>query len=213
MKRKLDQMMADLMNLKPMLPGSITEQYNVCGKANCSCKDKVNPKKHGPQSRLSYSLPGKNSNIVIKKADVAIAKSMTDNFKNTRQLIAEISEEAIRLYREEGATNTQMQMQKAISHAKAIMAGRKPESARLLELQTSRDKWKTKAQERNKEIRKASVTIVNLTDSREKWRKEAMSSRREIERLKAHAEVAQVVAAQQAETVRRLEEDSKKKSQ
>lgn len=31
--------------LGPMLPGSISTQWNVCGKSGCRCKDQDNPKK------------------------------------------------------------------------------------------------------------------------------------------------------------------------
>ena len=56
---------------KPFLPGSLAEHYNVCGKARCRCKDKVNPRKHGPYYRLSYSLRGKNSSIAVSRKDAS----------------------------------------------------------------------------------------------------------------------------------------------
>ena len=31
----------------PVLPGSLSEQWNVCGTPGCRCKARSNPKKHG----------------------------------------------------------------------------------------------------------------------------------------------------------------------
>ena len=44
-----------------MHPGSLREQYNVCGKAGCRCKDPKKPQKHGPYYQLSYTWRGKSS--------------------------------------------------------------------------------------------------------------------------------------------------------
>jgi hypothetical protein len=211
MKGDLEKLFVQLVNLKPILPGSISEQYNVCGKANCRCKDKVNPRKHGPQSRLSYTLPGKNSNIVIKKADVAIAQSMTNNLNKMRQLISAISSEAIRIYREEGAKSAQDQMEAAISCAKPKLSGARVGISNLVELEISRGKWKEKAQERIGEIRKSRVTIRNLTDSREKWRTEALSSRKKSEELKNLKQAMKKVVAEQSDTIAQLQDELKKK--
>lgn len=210
-KHNLEKMIADLMSLKPMLPGSISEQYNVCGKANCRCKDKVNPQKHGPQSRLSYSLPGKNSTIVIRKADVPIVSGMTDNFKNMRQLISEISIEAVKIYREDGADALHERMTKAISKGKAKISGVKSGSAKLIDIEVSRDKWKARAKERTKMAQKGTVTIKNLTDSREKWKAESMFARPELKRLKEHGASLATLVTEQAQKIRLMENDAKKR--
>jgi len=34
------------------------EQYNVCGKPGCHCKDAKNPQKHGPYNQLSFTRRG-----------------------------------------------------------------------------------------------------------------------------------------------------------
>ena len=212
-KSALNKLMIDLANLKPMLPGSISEQYNVCGKANCRCKDKVNPRKHGPQSRLSYTLPGKNSNIVIKKADVEIAKCMADNFKRVRQLIADISVEAIRIYREDGAESLHAQMEGAILKAKASATGAKPDSVTWTRLEASRDTWKTRAKERTKNAQKQVVTVRDLTNSREQWKKEAMASRLTLKQLEAQKKCLEELVKQQAGEIRQMEAKAKKKRQ
>lgn len=49
----------ELQSLGPMHPGSISEQYQVCGRAGCQCGDTKNPQRHGPYHKLSYVHRGK----------------------------------------------------------------------------------------------------------------------------------------------------------
>jgi len=48
-----EQIKAELAALGEMRPGSLSRQYNVCGKPNCRCKDPQNPQRHGPCYQLS----------------------------------------------------------------------------------------------------------------------------------------------------------------
>src|SRR5205807_3813538 len=42
-----------------MRPGSLSRQYNVCGKPGCRCKDRAHPRRHGPYYQLNYVYRGK----------------------------------------------------------------------------------------------------------------------------------------------------------
>jgi len=59
---KIAQLKQELAELGPMHPGSLSEQYNVCGKPGCRCKDPKNPQKHGPYYQLSFTWRGKSWN-------------------------------------------------------------------------------------------------------------------------------------------------------
>ena len=59
-----------LSKLGIMHPGSISTQYNVCGNPNCACKNKENPKKHGPYYQLSFSRKGKSTTRFIKEDEI-----------------------------------------------------------------------------------------------------------------------------------------------
>ena len=98
MKQQVERML----NAKPMLPGTLEEHYNVCGKAQCRCKDKINPRKHGPYYRLSYSLKGKNSSVFVKKEDAPAIREMTENYRESRSNTQDLALEMIELYRHEG---------------------------------------------------------------------------------------------------------------
>ena len=54
-QRRIEKIKAELEGLGGMHPGSISEQYNVCGTPGCRCKDKKNPQKHGPYYQLSFT--------------------------------------------------------------------------------------------------------------------------------------------------------------
>ena len=47
-ERIVELLREKLIGLGPMLPGSISEQWNVCGTQGCRCKDPNKPVKHGP---------------------------------------------------------------------------------------------------------------------------------------------------------------------
>jgi len=59
--KRIKKLEESLGEIGPMLPGGITEQWNVCGKAGCKCKDPDKPKKHGPYFQLSFTVGGKSS--------------------------------------------------------------------------------------------------------------------------------------------------------
>jgi len=72
-----------LADLGPIHPGSLSEQYNVCGTPGCRCKDPKNPVKHGPYYQLSYS--------------VEVTREKIANYKRLRELTAEWVDLAIAL--------------------------------------------------------------------------------------------------------------------
>ncbi len=39
----IERLKKKILDLGPMLPGSISKQYNVCGKAGCKCKNDKDP--------------------------------------------------------------------------------------------------------------------------------------------------------------------------
>ena len=53
-EQRIEALKGALAALGAMRPGSLTQQYNVCGKPHCRCKDPENPQRHGPYYQLSY---------------------------------------------------------------------------------------------------------------------------------------------------------------
>jgi hypothetical protein len=210
MSSKLEKLYQECLNIEPILPGTIRGQYSVCGNQNCRCADKENPIKHGPQSKLSFSLAGKSSTIFIRKADVTIAQQMTDNFARLSQLQTAILEESVSLYREKGATLANKEILTDIAHAKSkVFKGRK--DTRQVDEQEDRvNNWKTKATDRAAELRKITAQLKSLTAGRDKWKKEAIALRKETNIQEIEVQKFQNICTEQEKQILSLEEEFKK---
>jgi hypothetical protein len=88
-QRRIEGIKRELAVLGPMQPGSISEQYNVCGTPGCRCKDPKNPRKHGPYSKLSYTWRGKVHNEFVRKEDLQERREMVREYKRFRELTNE----------------------------------------------------------------------------------------------------------------------------
>ena len=75
-----------LPRLGPILPGSISTQWNVCGKAGCRCKDPKKPRKHGPYYQLSFTVDGKSSSMFVKEPDLKALRECVKRYKRFRAL-------------------------------------------------------------------------------------------------------------------------------
>lgn len=75
-----------LLQLGPVLPGSISQQWNVCGSPGCQCKDPKHPRRHGPYYQLSYTLQGKSSTLFLKPTEVAEARRSIARYRTFKQL-------------------------------------------------------------------------------------------------------------------------------
>ena len=94
-RKRIKKLEDSLAAIGPMLPGGITEQWNVCGKAGCKCKDPKNPKRHGPYFQLSFTIGGKSSSMFIKREDVARARTYVKNHARFKALTAQLLEARI----------------------------------------------------------------------------------------------------------------------
>jgi len=96
------QLKDKICKLGAMLPGSISEQWNVCGTPGCACKDEKNPLKHGPYYQLSFSVKGRSSTMFIKEQDVAEARRRIMRYKQFKQLSFELVQASVDLARQHG---------------------------------------------------------------------------------------------------------------
>ncbi len=72
-----------------MHPGSISEQYNICGTPGCRCKDPRNPRKHGPYHQLSYGWHGKSGSLFVREDQVGIMREKVANYKRLHEPVKE----------------------------------------------------------------------------------------------------------------------------
>jgi hypothetical protein len=85
---KIDAVKAQLLAVGAMRPGSLSRQYNVCGKAGCRCKHPTQPRRHGPYYKLSYVHQGKFTTQFIRPAALAQVRAELANYKRFRKLTA-----------------------------------------------------------------------------------------------------------------------------
>jgi len=88
-RSRIGEIQRELAALGAMRPGSLSEQYNVCGTPGCRCKDPKKPKKHGPYYHLNYTWGGKAHTRFVKAADVGDVQNELDAYKCFRALTEE----------------------------------------------------------------------------------------------------------------------------
>jgi len=83
---QVERIKQELASIGELRPGSLTEQYNVCGNSNCRCKADP-PQKHGPYYQLSFTRQGRGSTKFIRDADVAKIRQELDNYEKLKLLV------------------------------------------------------------------------------------------------------------------------------
>lgn len=86
---RIVEIKGELGALGPMHPGSISEQYNICGTAGCKCKDAKSPKKHGPYYQLSYTWRGRSSTKFVRPDQLDGMRAKVERYKRFRELMNE----------------------------------------------------------------------------------------------------------------------------
>jgi hypothetical protein len=89
LQRRIREIRRELADLGPMRPGSLSEQYNVCGTPGCRCKDPKKPQKHGPYYHLNYTWRGRSRTEFVKAEDVDAVREQLADYKRFRALCTE----------------------------------------------------------------------------------------------------------------------------
>lgn len=102
-QEQIKTVQTELAALGPMRPGSLSEQYNVCGTPGCRCKDPKKPKKHGPYYHLNYTWRGKARTEFVKADALESVRERLVNYKRFRALTQEWVDLSVELARLERA--------------------------------------------------------------------------------------------------------------
>ena len=183
-KIKMRDKIRTMISGKPILPGTLGEHYNVCGKKPCRCKDQVNPQKHGPYYQLSYNLKGENSSISIKPSEVNIIRQMTDNYREQVSNIQDLGLELLELYKNEGCQAMVDKYKNLLSKELNKKTGTPTESPSLSKIKSSQEKWKLKALKRQSDIVKLKVKIENTIEGRDNWKEKCQQQKAENKIIK-----------------------------
>lgn len=184
-KTTLSEIMSLLSN--PVIPGGIKSYLNICGTPGCKCKDKKNPKKHGPYNKLSYSVAGKSSSMFIKTINLSEAENMVTNFKRIKELVNILALENIHILRQNNFD---------IESLSTLI-----DSTSLIEkIDVYDKKLDEKAQARTKVLISNKGKIRDLEKSRNDWKQKAIERKSTNDKLKKEIQI-----------MKRDTEDQKKK--
>jgi len=86
---KIFRLIEALRALGPMHPGSLSQQYHVCGKPGCKCCAAQNPSPHGPYAKLTYVYHGKSHCRFVRAESVSEVTALVEAFKTFRRLTDE----------------------------------------------------------------------------------------------------------------------------
>jgi hypothetical protein len=85
-----------LMSLGPLHPGSLSRQYQVCGRTGCKCVDPHKPQPHGPYTKLTYAYHGKFICRFVRAGTVKEVPTLLATFKTFRKLTDQLVALAIK---------------------------------------------------------------------------------------------------------------------
>ncbi len=86
LEAQIARIKAQLQKHGAMRPGSLSRQYNVCGKPGCRCKDPQRPRRHGPYYQLNYVYRGKKTSQFIRREILRQVRTELANYKQFRRL-------------------------------------------------------------------------------------------------------------------------------
>jgi hypothetical protein len=101
-EEKIRQVKKQLLELGPMLPGSLSEQWNVCGTPACKCKDPINPVRHGPYYQLSFSVKGRSSTLFVRRNEISEARRRVRRYQRFKELTMALTQAYVDLVRRQG---------------------------------------------------------------------------------------------------------------
>ncbi|HAM49506.1 MAG TPA: hypothetical protein DCP92_01950 [Nitrospiraceae bacterium] len=84
--KRIEKIKQELTELGELRPGSLSKQYNVCGKATCKCKDPEAPQRHGPYYQISYGRKGKSSSAFVRLESLADVKKQLANLSRGKTI-------------------------------------------------------------------------------------------------------------------------------
>ena len=86
LEKQIEALKQEIAALGDLRPGSLSEQYNVCGKAGCRCKGSP-PEKHGPYYQISYTRKGKSGTRFVRREDLPMVKRQLRTYARLKKLI------------------------------------------------------------------------------------------------------------------------------
>ncbi len=86
LEAKIAKIKAALAALGDLRPGTLSQQYNVCGNPACRCKA-TPPRKHGPYYQVSFTWQGKSQSQFVRHEDLSAVRAQVRNYQRLRTLV------------------------------------------------------------------------------------------------------------------------------
>ena len=99
-EQQIARIKQQLVEVGPLHPGSLSQQYNVCGKPGCRCKDPKHPRRHGPYYKISYVFRGRFTTRHVSLDELQAVRAQLANHKRLRKLVEDWIALALRLAKE-----------------------------------------------------------------------------------------------------------------
>ena len=96
LQKQVERIKQEIVRLGDLRPGSLSEQFNVCGSRGCRCKGSP-PQKHGPYYQVSYTRKGRSGTRFVKRQQLATVKRQLRNHARLRELVDRWIEKATEL--------------------------------------------------------------------------------------------------------------------
>ena len=87
LERKIAAIKRNLLELGPMHPGNVSQQFQVCGRPACRCAHPTKPERHGPYYKLAYVYRGKPVCRFVRAACVEDVKDRVAVYKQFRSMM------------------------------------------------------------------------------------------------------------------------------
>src|SRR3989442_8158904 len=86
LQREIERIKKELAELGDLRPGSLSKQYNVCGKPARRCKASP-PVKHGPYYQVSYTRKGRSGSKFVRREQITRVRQQLKNYTRLRGLV------------------------------------------------------------------------------------------------------------------------------
>lgn len=88
LEKRIQKIKQEIGEVGDLRPGTLSQQYNVCGSPGCQCK--ASPSiKHGPYYQISFTRHGKSSSQFVREEDLKDVQQQLDNYRRLRALVDE----------------------------------------------------------------------------------------------------------------------------
>jgi hypothetical protein len=88
LQRRIDAIKRQIVALGPLRPGTLSQQYNVCGNPTCRCKADP-PQKHGPYYQVSYTWRGQSRTHFVREEEFPHIQQQVANYERLRALVGQ----------------------------------------------------------------------------------------------------------------------------